>query len=202
VKVSVVVRWIFGLTIAFLVGVVPVVYYRWSYTHAKRLREVEPGILYRSGQLTVSGFEEAIPRLGIRTIVNLQDEYADPDIREGYFTRATEKESELCRRLGVRYVFMPPALLHPREVRAHRPPTIDAFLKLMDDPSNYPVLVHCRAGLHRTGVLVAVYRMEYDHWGPSEAIREMLENGFGRFACDEANDYITQYILTYKPRPR
>ena len=72
----------------------------------------------------------------------------------------------------------------------------------MDDPANYPVLIHCRAGLHRTGVLVAVYRMEYDRWSPSEAVREMLENGFGRFACDESNEYISQYILTYRPRGR
>ncbi len=61
----------------------------------------------------------------------------------------------MCARLGVRYVFMPPALIHRKQVPEHRPETIDEFLKLMDDPESYPVLLHCRAGLHRTGVLVA-----------------------------------------------
>ena len=34
----------------------------------------------------------------------------------------------------------------------------------MDDPDSYPVLIHCNAGLNRTGVMVAVYRMEYQGW--------------------------------------
>ena len=53
-------RWALGLTIAGLLTVVPFVYYRATYAHAKRLREVEPGLLYRSGQLTTAGFAEAI----------------------------------------------------------------------------------------------------------------------------------------------
>src|SRR5262249_52988283 len=51
-------RWILGLCIAALVTVVPIVDYRWQYTRNKRLREVNPGVLYRSGQMTSSGIEE------------------------------------------------------------------------------------------------------------------------------------------------
>jgi hypothetical protein len=40
--------------------------------------------------------------------------------------------------------------------------------------------------------------MEHDGWGPREAIAELKENGFGEWACGAANDYITQYILTYR----
>jgi protein tyrosine phosphatase (PTP) superfamily phosphohydrolase (DUF442 family) len=185
-----------GLGIAFLVTVVPFVYYRAAYLHGKRLREVEPGKLYRCGQLTTAGFAEAIEQYGIRTVVNLQDEWEDPDIGEGYFTPKTCKESDLCARLGVKYVYMPPALIAPRQSPKHRPHTVDDFLALMDDPSNYPVLIHCR-----TGVLVALYRMEYDRWNAEEAIRELIANGFGRFACSSANEYIVQYILNYQPRP-
>src|SRR5947209_8430511 len=70
------VRWIFGLMIAGLVIIVPVVHFRWVYTHGKRLREVTPGQFYRSGQMTAAGFREAVGRYRIHTIVNLQDEYA------------------------------------------------------------------------------------------------------------------------------
>ena len=38
------------------------------------------------------------------------------------------------------------------------------FLAVMDNRANYPVLVHCFAGIHRTGTMCAVFRMEYHGW--------------------------------------
>jgi protein tyrosine phosphatase (PTP) superfamily phosphohydrolase (DUF442 family) len=192
------VQWILGLGIAVLLTVVPFVRYRAIYAHSKRLREVDPGRFYRSGQMTVEGFAEAVARYGIRTIINLQDEYPDPDIRLRFPGGETIPESEMCRRLGVRYVYLVPDLIPRRKVPAHRPLAIDHFLELLDKESTYPVLIHCRAGLHRTGVLSAVYRMEYQHWSRGQAFRELKANGFGEFAATAANDYITQYILTYR----
>jgi hypothetical protein len=69
----------------------------------------------------------------------------------------------------------------------------------MDDPANYPVLLHCRAGLHRTGVLTAVYRMEYNHWSAGRAWQEMRDFGFGEMNCYADNVYIDQYICRYTP---
>jgi protein tyrosine/serine phosphatase len=192
------VRWILGSGIAVLVTVVPFFFYRWEYTHSKRLREVVPGVFYRSGQMTATGFADAVQSLGIRTIVNLQDEYPDPDVAAGYFTGETIAESDLCQQLGVRYLYLPPDLIPRRQIPAHRPVAIDRFLDILTDPSNYPLLIHCRAGLHRTGVLTAVYRMEMQGWSPGQAIREMKANGFGEWPCTSANDYISEYILTYR----
>jgi protein tyrosine/serine phosphatase len=196
--VPVYLRWTFGVGIAVLLTVVPFVHYRAVYAHAKRLREVTPGRFYRSGQMTAEGFIEAVRRYRIKTIVNLQDEYPDPDVRLSFSNPATIKESELCRRLGVHYVYLPPDLIPRSKVPAHRPQAIDTFLNLLDRPGTYPVLVHCKAGLHRTGVMTAVYRMEYEKYSPADAHRELKANGFGEFVSTGANDYITQYILTYR----
>ena len=191
-------RWILGLGIAFLVAVVPVVFFRWEYTYEKRLRIVVPGRLYRSGQMTEAGFRQAVHDLGLRTVINVQDDYPDPDIARGFWDRRTTPESELCRRLGVKYVFIPPDLVRRGLVPEERPEAIDQFLSILDNPASYPVLIHCRAGLHRTGCMVAVYRMEYEGWSPRAAINEMKENGFGDWACSSANDYITQYVLKFR----
>jgi len=51
-------------------------------------------------------------------------------------------------------------------------------------------------------VLVAVYRMEYEGWAPAEAFRELKAHGFGAWVCTSANDYVTQYVLTYQPGRR
>jgi protein tyrosine/serine phosphatase len=196
--VPVVVRWIFGLGIAALVTVVPVLHYRWDYTHSKRLREVAPGKLYRSGSMTADGFIEAIQRFHLRTIINLQDEWPDPEIPQSYFGWKTVREKDLCKQLGVRYLYLPPEIISRRKVPQERPAAIDRFLDVLADKENYPILIHCRAGLHRTGVMTAVYRMEIDGWMPAQALNELKANGFGEFPSTSANDYITQYILTYR----
>jgi tyrosine-protein phosphatase SIW14 len=64
------------------------------------------------------------------------------------------------------------------------------------------VLLHCKAGLHRTGVLVATYRLEYEGWTPAAALAELRANGFGEWASTAANDYILDYILAYRPGVR
>lgn len=192
-------RWIAGIGMAAVLVAVPFVFYRYDYTLHKRLRPIVPGRIYRSGQMTAPGFADAAHTLHLRTIINLQDDYPDPDIAVGYFTNKTIKESELCRQLGVRYRFLPPDLISRRLINVHRPRAIDAFLDIMDDPNTYPVLIHCRAGLNRTGCLAAVYHMEYEHWTPDQAIADMKEQGFGSASCTSANDYITQYVLTYRP---
>jgi tyrosine-protein phosphatase SIW14 len=195
-------RWTLGILLATFLFTAPFVYYRASYTQGKRLRVVAPGKVYRSGQMTVEGFAQTIAELGIRTVINAQDQYPDPEIEQSYFDHRSLTESELCRRMGVRYVFLPPDLIPRRRIPDERPAAIDKFLAIMDNPANYPVLIHCRAGLHRTGCLVAIYRMEYDGWSADAAVQELKANGFGEWACEASNDYITQYILAYCPGVR
>jgi protein-tyrosine phosphatase len=40
------------------------------------------------------------------------------------------------------------------------------------------VLVHCEQGYHRTGVLVAAYRVAVCNWSVERALAEMEECGF------------------------
>jgi tyrosine-protein phosphatase SIW14 len=193
------VRWLLALLVVAALVVTPILLHRHLYNQNRRLRVVTDGKVYRSGQMTAQGFTEAVRRHGIRTVMNLQDEYPDPDVRLSVWGSGTIKETELCRQLGVRYVHLPPKLIPRRELPQRRPETIDEFLTLMDDPDIYPVLLHCKAGLHRTGVLVAAYRMEYEGRTPREALRELRDNGFGLWASTAANDYIAQYLFSYRP---
>ena len=98
------------------------------------LREVTPGRVYRCGEMNAAGFADAVARLKIRTILNLQDDYPDPDVTHSFWNWNTVKESELCRRLGVRYVLIKPDLIPRRLTPLERPAAVDEFLDLMDDP--------------------------------------------------------------------
>jgi tyrosine-protein phosphatase SIW14 len=182
-----------------VVVVFPFVAYRDEYTYRKRLRVVVPGRVYRSGQMTAAGFRDAVRELKIRTVINLQEDVPDPDLDLHYWTTRTVKESELCRQLGVNFVAIGPDLVVRRLVPRERPRAIDEFLAVMGDERNYPVLFHCKAGLHRTGCLAAVYRMEYQGWSRDAALRELRAHGFGEWVSTAPNDYITQYVLTFTP---
>jgi tyrosine-protein phosphatase SIW14 len=191
-------RWVLCGAIVCIIFVVPIIHYRATYAHSKRLRVIDPGRVYRSGQMTAAGFEDTIRRLGIRTIVNLQDDCLDPDLTFSYFDRQTIKESDFCARLGVRFLTISPDLVPRRQSADRRPHAIEEMLAIFDNPASYPVLIHCRAGLHRTGCMAAIYRMEYQSWSPEQAVEEMKDHGFGDRACTAANDYVYQYVLTYQ----
>lgn len=59
--------------------------------------------------------------------------------------------------------------------------SIAQFLKLVTEPGNQPVYVHCHAGRHRTGVMTAVYRMTQDGWTADRAYAEMKDYRFEGF---------------------
>jgi protein-tyrosine phosphatase len=191
------IQWALAGTMVVIVLVAPVVYFRIVYAHSKRLREVGPGRFYRSGQMTAEGLRDAVQQYGIRTVMNVQDEYPDPDLDINFWTTETVKETEVCRELGVRYVHIAPELISRKLVPQFRPPAIDQFLAILDKEESYPVLMHCHAGLHRTGVLTAVYRMEYQNYSRLEAWWDMRANGFGPWVGTVANDYVKQYVTTY-----
>lgn len=195
-------NWCLGTAMALLVIGAPSLYHRYRLTTWKRLRVVVPARLYRSGQMTASGFEDAIRRLGIRTVVNVQNEFPDPMLRQSFLNPTKVSEKDLCERLGVRYIHLEPDLVPLKFTPQRQPRVIEAFLKLMDEEQNYPILIHCKAGLHRTGVLVALYRREYQSWSALRALDELKENGFGDDAATSANLYVSQYILDYCPRSK
>jgi hypothetical protein len=75
------------------------------------------------------------------------------------------------------------------------------FRAVLNDERNYPVLVHCFAGIHRTGAYCAIYRMEYEHWDNVQALAEMKACGYTNL--DEELDilgYLEQYRPSWMPR--
>ena len=96
------------------------------------------GKMYRSGCLTAEGFRDAVQHFGIRTIINLRDEAPDPDLPRNYFDRHSIKEQELCKELGVKFVFIEVDLVQRHSCRRQKPKAIEDYLKILDDPNNYP----------------------------------------------------------------
>jgi protein-tyrosine phosphatase len=48
---------------------------------------------------------------------------------------------------------------------------IARFLKVIEENPDKKVFVHCHAGVDRTGMAIASYRMAKEGWSPDEAMK-------------------------------
>ena len=179
-----------AVLLAGLVIGVPLGYRSFTSTKYRNFRVVEPGVLYRSGQMSASGLASTVEQYGIKTVISLRE------LRDDGKPSPDSDEVTFCHEHGVRHVILSPAKWvgingSPAPVE----PNVAAFLKILDDPASKPVLVHCFAGIHRTGGYVSLYRMEYDRWSASDAIDEMKSMGTVRTTFDEEiPDYLRAYV--------
>ncbi len=55
---------------------------------------------------------------------------------------------------------------------------IERIVEIMADPANQPILVHCRFGQDRTGLIIASYRIIKDRWTYNRAYEELKNYAF------------------------
>ncbi len=112
--------------------------------------------LFRGAQPDDKGYP-ALKKMGIKTVVNL---------------RAFHSDEEQCQANALTYVNI------PIKTWDTEPEEIVAFLKVMQDPEQQPVFVHCLHGADRTGMMCAFYRIVVQDWSKEEAINEMRNGGY------------------------
>ena len=131
--------------------------------------------LYRSGQPR-EGSLNRLRELGINTIINLR----------GGSKRTRAEEAE-ARALGLNYYNVAlPNWARPQNQRVER------ILEIIAAPENGRVLVHCKEGVDRTGMIVAIYRMRHEGWSSNDALAEAERFGMKRIQFwmrDYAEDY-------------
>jgi protein tyrosine/serine phosphatase len=84
--------------------------------------------------------------------------------------RSVHTQAEYAAALGLNYYTIPIQNVQPS------PDQVELFLEILSDESNYPMLIHCGQGIHRTGVMSAIYRIEMQNWSNEQAAEEMVSN--------------------------
>ena len=168
----------------------PLAYALYQHGQMRNFHEVREGVLYRSGQMSVAGLRQAIHDYGIKTVVSLRD-----TIEPGVPPSDLE-EAEFCKDQEISFYRLAPAGWYAENGLAPVDAGVRTFRKIMANPENYPVLIHCFAGIHRTGAYVAVYRMERDHWSNARAIAEVKDFGYTNLDDEWA---VLGYLEVYQP---
>jgi protein tyrosine/serine phosphatase len=136
--------------------------------------EVAPG-LYRGGQPDLEGVAW-LASIGVRTVVNLR-----------HFHGGRERKNVEAAGLDYRRLAL-------ESSDAPTPDQVVAFLGLVRDPALRPLYVHCWHGVDRTGVMMAVYRMEEEGWSNDDAFAEMKHFDASRLWRDLRN-----FVRRYRP---
>lgn len=186
-------HWLLGLALAVFIVIAPFAYARYWEHRLRNFRAMRSGVLYRSGQMTLPGLKQVLREYGIRTVVTLRDA-ADPNDPPPDW-----QEEEFCKKEEINYCRISPRRWWSPDGSIPAEKGVSIFRDIMNDPRNYPVLIHCFAGVHRTGAFCAVYRMEYERWSNAQAIAELRACGY-RDLDDEWDllDYLESYQPTWK----
>jgi tyrosine-protein phosphatase SIW14 len=115
-----------------------------------------PGI-YRGAQPQPSGYA-TLKAMGFRTVVNLRSQHSEKAVVEAAGMRSIEIPMQTTTTVNAE--------------------TVKRVVAQMTNPANQPVFVHCAQGQDRTGIVVAVYRMDVEGWSNDEAEAEMQAFGF------------------------
>lgn len=131
-----------------------------------RYYELEKGQVFRSPQPTAEQIEQAVAEVGLKSIINLRGSAPGK--------MWWEEEREATQKLGVQLIDI--------SMSAKRLPHRKDLIKLLDSlrDAPRPLLIHCMAGVDRTGEASAIFQMIY-HGQSKEQALEMLSPSFGHF---------------------
>jgi protein tyrosine/serine phosphatase len=141
---------------------------------------------YRGAQ-PLAGDYQALKDLGVKTVIDLRN---DP----------TDYEKTAVEALGMKYVnIRMSGWKYPKDRQ------IEEFLKLANDPETGVFFVHCKAGIHRTGVAGAVWRFTKYNWDYDQAYKEMKNYDFSvGWVHGALKSYVKDYAREMeagKPQP-
>jgi len=162
---------------------------------------VVPG-LYRGARPSAEGMNY-LKQIGIRNVIDLQGGDIDDPILGAIFAKMEPGETPewisyeraTMKSLGIGFIDLP--LSSWQDVTKKEKVSIKKALVMMNDEKNWPLFVHCEHGKDRTGLVVALYRVLYQHWTPEAAHDEMEalgHNGASMVLTHDMDEFFWQAV--------
>ena len=168
---------------------------------------VSPGI-YRGGnpmpELDDKTGLDALVSLGVSTVISLQGRDPDDSWR-GWYTGMMQpgedpasiaEEKRYLESKGVRFLNLPFKSHKPVDAEGHQA-ILAALRELAAATLEKPVYVHCEHGKDRTGLIIAIHRVQREGWTAEKAYAEWVKFGHGTIHwlfTGELDDYFYQSV--------
>ena len=124
---------------------------------------ISEGKVYKSGVIPPDELESYVKKYKIKSIVDLRFPGTGDDVNNPEDAAELEAEKSAVAKIkGLNYFNDGSDQVPTKE-------NLVLFYKIMDNPANYPVLIHCYHGVGRAELYSAVYRIEYENWDKDEA---------------------------------
>lgn len=155
-------------------------------------KPITEGKVYKSGVIPPDKLTDYIEKHNIKSIVDLRfpgtpDLINNPEIPE----ELMEEQKAVAKMEGINYFNIGSEQIPDDE-------TLDRFFEVMDDESNYPVLIHCHHGEGRAILFSTIYRMEYENM-PNEEARQK-SRFFVKWGNFDHGSSKGEYVKNYIPR--
>ena len=137
--------------------------YFYDYKMNHNFKVISEGKVYKSGVIPPDKLADFVKEHKIKSIIDLRfpgtaDLVNNPEIP----TELIAEKEAASKIEGLNYFNL-------GSDQVPKPENLESFFKIMDNPDNYPVLIHCYHGVGRAEMYSAIYRIEYENFTNEKA---------------------------------
>jgi predicted protein tyrosine phosphatase len=189
------------LLISLLVGLGAFVFWYNNLNHTYRV--ITDGKVYKSGLIPPNELEDYLIPNKIKTVVNLLDPGVQDRLNPAKQEQINAEDKAINEinnkyKTNIKHVSIPSGQIPTKK-------TLEAFYKVIDDPKNYPLHIHCYHGTGRAVIYSAIYRIEKENWTNKKA---QENTRLFKFLVDSPLYHSSfskgrskgDFLLNYKPR--
>jgi protein tyrosine/serine phosphatase len=183
---------IISLTVLFIVVFASKYIYDRHINH--NFMTITEGKVYKSGAIPPEEIESYVKKYNIKSIIDLRfpgtgDDVNNPEIP----AELTAEKQAIAKIPGLNY-------FNDGSDQVPNQKNLDIFFKIMDNPKNYPVLIHCYHGIGRAQMYSAIYRIEYEGFSNEDARNKAAFPL--KFSSFDDGKPKGEYLKYYKSRKR
>ncbi len=174
--------------------------YVWHIHFNYRFEEISKDKVYKSALIAPDKLEGFLIDNKIKTVIDLLDPGVQDKLNPAMQKDINDEELAILDvnnkyNLSIKHINIPSRQLPTYE-------TLEKFYEVLDDKSNYPVLIHCYHGTGRAQIYSAIYRLEYEGWKNEDARAKtrVLVEGFGYRSAFSKGKRKGDFLINYKPR--